>query len=486
MHADDYARLAEQYLSCLRREEYLHYAGLKPSLETGQVAEDFAPLFTREAVQERLDSAADPEGRCLAEFAAHGYLDRRLAPITQRIAEAETSAEVACNGAVTSFRAACRQLALEPDRERRQALSQAVDDCLSCHNPLREERIAAQRALARELGFDSYLHLCEALSGQPLREHARAMAAFLEDSEQAYLAALTQALEQAGLPPREATAADVTWLVLGPRYQACFPRDKLIPSARATLAGLGIQLARQHNLRLDLEPRPHKHPRPFCSPIAVPAEIVVVASPGDGLVDYLSFFHELGHAEHFGHITPELPVPWRLMGDYAVTEAFAFLFQHIVCEPEWLCTALSLRDAPEDLLAFVHLLDFWCLRLPAGRLLYECELHGDISPTSGMAVRYVETVGRAVGARVSPQAYLAEVDDGFYCARYLRAWMLEASLRQAMQQRFGPSWFRSAEAGSWLRSLWRRGTELSAEELAQHLHLPLDTQLLRQRFLSHP
>ncbi len=484
MHVDEYAQLAEQYLSRVQHEEYLHYAGLKPGLDTGRVAERFASLFTREAVQERLDATGDSDGRRLAEFAVNGYLERGLAPLDRQIAEAEATAQVECEGGVVPFRSACRQITLESDRERRKAWSRAIDDCLSRQNRLREERIAIRHALSQELGFTCYRDLCETVSGQPLSEHVQAAEAFLEESDRAYRVALVRALELAGIAPEEADADDVNWMMLRPRYVRPFRRDRLIRSARDTLRHLGIELSEQHNLRFDLEARPQKHPRPFCSPIVVPAEVVVVASPIDGLLSYLSFFHELGHAEHFCHISPELPPAQRVLGDVGVTEAFAFLWQHIVCNPEWMRLALEVSEMPHDFVEFVRLLDFWYFRRYAGKLIYEFELHGGSVGGAEVSSRYAQIMGRAVGVRVSPHAYLTDVDDRFYCVQYLRAWVMEANLRRMLQKRFGSSWFRSTEAGDWIRSLWRKGANLAAEQLGWSERAPLDTAVLKRRFVG--
>jgi hypothetical protein len=57
------------------------------------------------------------------------------------------------------------------------------------------------------------------------------------------------------------------------------------------------------------------------------------------------------------------------------------------------------------------------------------------------------------------------VDEGFYAACYLRAWALEAHWRAALIERFGERWFASAEAGRWLKRLWREGQRLDADEL---------------------
>ena len=50
-------------------------------------------------------------------------------------------------------------------------------------------------------------------------------------------------------------------------------------------------------------------------------------------------------------------------------------------------------------------------------------------------------LGAALGIEHPSETYLADVDPGFYCAAYLRAWALETHLRRYLQERFGPAWF---------------------------------------------
>jgi hypothetical protein len=57
------------------------------------------------------------------------------------------------------------------------------------------------------------------------------------------------------------------------------------------------------------------------------------------------------------------------------------------------------------------------------------------------------------------------VDPGFYVANYLRAWAFETHLRRILRERFGEDWFEHAEAGDLLRSIWREGQRLDADEL---------------------
>ena len=88
-------------------------------------------------------------------------------------------------------------------------------------------------------------------------------------------------------------------------------------------------------------------------------------------------------------------------------------------------------------------------------------------------------LGEATGVRYRPDAYLADMDAGFYSADYLRAWIRSAQLRDHLKDEIGPEWWRSAETGERLRALFSEGTRPSSEEVAARIGFdPLDTEPL--------
>ena len=159
--------------------------------------------------------------------------------------------------------------------------------------------------------------------------------------------------------------------------------------------GLGIDIAHQPGVVLDVEPRRKKSPRAFCAPVHAPGEVYLVLSPVGGVDDFSVLFHEGGHTEHFAHVDPELPFEFRLLGDNAITEAYAFLFQHLVEDPDWLTAQLGVAD-PEPICAHARAQRLVYLRRYTGKLAYELELHaGNRDRGDGGSLR------RAAGARAA-------------------------------------------------------------------------------------
>ena len=154
--------------------------------------------------------------------------------------------------------------------------------------------------------------------------------------------------------------------------------------------------------------------------------------------------------------------------DNSVTESYAFLLEHLMHSRRWLNEVLGV--APEDADAFVRFTLFqklWFLRRYVAKLNYELELHtGPVDDQGGTYIRWLERGGRVT---VPPERYLSDVDDAFYVAQYIRAWILEMQWRRHLERTFGEDWYNRRDAGEFLIGLWRIGQRDNADEMAAHL-----------------
>jgi hypothetical protein len=192
-----------------------------------------------------------------------------------------------------------------------------------------------------------------------------------------------------------------------------------------------------------------------------------VILPQGGQDDYRALFHEAGHAEHFAGMPAELPAEDRLLGDNAVTEGFAFLFEHLLADPAWRRACMG--DDAAEYPRFSALYKLFLVRRYAAKLAYELELHAAGASRERLPARYAELLSGAVGVPYPATDYLEDVDEGFYCTSYLRAWALDAQLTDHLRSRFGRSWFGAPEAGALLREMWSLGQSLRAEALLQQV-----------------
>jgi hypothetical protein len=465
---DAYRAEADRFIAELDEEFYLHYAGLKDRLELEPIYERHDELTGLEQARS-LGAAVDGDRgvRELWHFACEGYLGKLTREHAERQAAVEAELEVTVDGETIPFRMLRPTMANEPDRGRRERLDRVMWAATEEHlNPIYLESLEVVRAALPALGVSDYVDLHERF-GFRLRELAAQCRAFLDSTEQLYEQSLDRAMrELLGLGLAEAQRWDLQRMIRSPQWDVGFPADKMVPALTATLADLGIDLERQENVHLDIEQRPQKSPRAFCSAIEIPDKVMLVIQPIGGADDWRAFFHEAGHAEHYGNTSPDLAMEDKRLGDTAVTEGWAMLLQHLTDEPSWLSRRLDFPRPHEYASEGMMWLLFFVRRY-AAKLLYELEFFtGD---PAAMPQRYVELLGDATKFEPSPANYVADIDAGFYVYSYLRSWAFEAQLRDHLRERFGTDWFTSREAGSLLRDLWAQGQRPTADELLREV-----------------
>ena len=466
---DAYRAEADRFIAELDEEYYLHYAGLKDRLELESIYERHADLTTVERAQS-LGAAVDGDRgvRELWHFACEGYLGRLTREHAERQAEVEAELEVTVDGETIPFRMLRPTMANEPDRGRRERLDRVMWEATEEHlNPIYRESLDVIRAALPGLGAASYVELHERF-GFRLRELAEQCRAFLDSTEELYERTVDGAMrELLGIGLDEAKRWDLQRMIRSPQWDEGFPGDKMVPALKATLGDLGIDLDSQENVHLDIEQRPQKSPRAFCSAIEIPDKVMLVIQPIGGADDWRAFFHEAGHAEHYGNTSRDLAMEEKRLGDTAVTEGWAMLLQHLTDEPAWLSRRLDF-PRPDEYAAEGMMWLLFFVRRYSAKLLYELEFFADGEPDA-MPQRYVELLGDATKIEPSPANYLADIDPGFYVYSYLRSWAFEAQLRDHLRERFGTTWFASREAGSLLRDLWAEGQRPTADELLREV-----------------
>ena len=464
---------AERFLAEVGREHYLHFSGQKPECDFSSVFARYPDLFSRSALEDLRAHYAgieDPweKKQCafLLSWVTETYLDEQLTALSDRIANAESAAVVHLDGEDIPYRYAPVRIANEADRERRRRLHRARLDTLARDlNPLYDAYWRRAHEVAVEIGFPTYEVLFADMKAMNHGLFRGEVQAFQQDTNTVYERHLHRlAQERLGLSLDDLEPSDMPYLFRAPEYDGYFSAARLLPTLHDTLAGLGIDLRAQQNVHLDTEPRPTKSPRAFCDPVRVPDEVYLSVMPHGGQDDYQALLHEAGHAEHFAHADPDRPFEYRCLGDNAVSEAFAFLFDHLPHNPLWLERYLGYGEA-QDYVRFGYVSLLYLIRRYVGKYVYELTLHSQAGSLDAMAGVYAETLSDCLLIDVSPENYLADVDGGFYSAQYLRAWFLEGALRMILHDTYGKEWFASREAGEYLRSLWALGQQYNSPQL---------------------
>jgi hypothetical protein len=458
---DTYRRRLEDMLAEVMEEHYQNGAGHKATFDIAAVYERYADLTTLEQARAL---QAEHAGAELERFACEAYIGDGVKLLAEELTNTQTTLVVPVGGGEVPYREVAPRILNEPDPAGRRALYAARCAATAEHlNPLHEQVFARTQTLVADVGDDSVLGLYERFGYRPRVLH-ESTSAFLRDTDALYRQTVDAELRRrVGIPLADAGPADLARMWRAPEFDAAFPTDRAVPALRATLQGLGIDLHAQANVHLDIDARPGKVPRAFCAPIRVPGRVMLVMLPQGGQDDYRALFHEAGHAEHFAHMPPDLPAEARVLGDNAVTEGFAFLFEHLLADPVWARAHLDGGDLAYP--RFAALYKLFLVRRYAGKLAYELELHAPGARLADLPARYAGHLSAATGVPYPETDYLEDVDDGFYCTCYLRAWAFEAALVDHLRTRFGPEWFADPAAGDLLRELWSLGQSLHAEEL---------------------
>jgi hypothetical protein len=450
---------ADRFIAELDEEYYEHYAGLKDSFE-------LEPIYERHASLTKLETARSLEGAPteLWRFACEGFLGNLTREHQERIAHVESELEATIDGETVPYRMLRVALANEADRDRRQRLEQTRVRLLDEHlNPVYLDAARIDHEAVRQLGAPTYYELYKRF-GFRLDELADQCGELLDATESRWEQVGDRLFrERLRIGLADARTWDVPRLFRAPEWDESFSADKMVPALEGTLRDLGIDLRAQENIHLDLEARPKKTPRAFCAPIEVPGRVMLVIQPIGGRDDWEALFHEAGHTEHYGNTNPDLPMEARRLGDMAVTEGWAMLFQGLVSEPAWLNRRLDVprvaklaNEGATSLLYFV--------RRYSAKLLYEIEFFQADDPAS-MKPRYAELLTEALKIPANPESYLDDIDGSFYVTGYLRSWAFEAQLRDFLRGELGNEWFVRREAGDLLRELWSLGQGPTADEL---------------------
>lgn len=467
-------RDVDNFCSEMEREWYLNWAGIKEEMNLSAIYDKYENLFSKElilVVKEKRKHAKGEEERklrYLQQFFVSEYLGMIVKELSEKAETMESKATIKVDGEKIPFRLAAVKIANEPKREQRSKLFEARNRVIDKINVVLLERMEKLHETSRELGYTNYMTLFRDIEGIDFQRLETLMQDFISKTESVYATRMDKALlDKVGVKLKDAEKHDLAFFFRAKEFDTYFKKEDAVEILRKTLTNMGLYLEEQKNIEVDVEERPKKSPRAFCSGIKVPDEVKLVIMPKGGHDDYAALFHEAGHAEHFGCVDPDLDVEYKRLGDNSVTETFAFLLEYLLTDENWLGQNTPLKEAKEYL-DFLYLYKLYFLRRYGAKLSYELKLHTAYT-LKGMDEVYKETLERALKFKHPRNHYLTDHDDGFYCAQYLRAWIFEEQLRATLKERFGKEWFNNNDAGTFLKSLWADGQKYDAVELAQML-----------------
>ena len=377
------------------------------------------------------------------------------------------------------------------------------------NNAITIELLRQRNKLLKEFGFDT-VKFFSAARTQDLTQLGKAAEELLKLSSENYQAHMPVY----SIQENEQSQDEKKWTVFYKTLRNLESLDPLIKEgqgtelSRRTFKLLGMDLAdvavevdfktdenywatinnsnRKSPILMDTEDRPNKkHVTPYTFP-ASPKEVYVTLVPNNGWGPRVPL-HELGHAMHYSNEDESKAFSKIFLGSKAAMEAYAFLFEHLTHNKHWLehVAGLTKQEAKQvqenQTLAYLG-----NVRHNAGKMLYELELYkSSLGPDqiTTMSKRYEEIMTDATGYDYDGYSegrsgWLPNMDpfrDGFFVAHYFAAFILEAQLREYMQQTFGTlehngeDWYQNPEAGKFLKTLWKEEGNPDPDILSKHL-----------------
>jgi len=462
--------------------------GEKETSEQAAIVERYRDLFTRDQL----------EGLRLAEASAADGGERELllrlrltcesgivaAAVTAREDELENrilAARVRWGGEELPLRAAQARLAVLPAYADRDELGELYNAENARFNHDRSELLTMSEGLAGELsGVADPVERSAGEKGISLHDLERVLDAASRASATAYDRLRERWFERLLGPDRaEVPSSNHTSYLrrLSPLEQT-YTKERSVPVCVATLRLLGFDIENIRGIRLDLDDRPQKSPRACVIASDPPGVVHLITRAQGGLHDYQAFLHEAGHALHYAGCDPSLPYTFRRISrDHALTEIYSYIVEAISREPAWHAEHFGLSDeqAVENAQATVFL-EALLFRRYTAKLQFELDFWSRFGDDGGTSGGYEERLTAATGIRYPRENYLTDMDEGFYSADYLRAWIRSAQLRSSLVAEVGEDWWRRPETGDRLRELFREGTRPTSEEIAVRIGFePLDT-----------
>jgi len=469
-------RRAEDFNAEVALEYYRNLAGLSEDFRLVEIVGRYPELFARTTYDAVMalqpDGIDERELKLLRYFLTTNLFTAELKQLIEEKEKVEAALTVEHEGEQIPYRSVPLRNANQPDAVLRRELDCSAVEALETRlNPLYQRIFTRTFELTQELGYPDYTTLTQELAELRLEWLRELMLSFLRETAELYRSLLADyARKELRLSLDELEQCDIGRLFRAEAFDPLFPQERMLPALVETLAGLGIDLERQPNVALDLERRPRKTPRAFCIGVRVPQDVRLVLTPIGGQADYSTLFHEAGHLEFYAHMEPSLPFLYRHEGDTSVHECFAFLLQYLTTDPVWLADMLGAREAGEYV-RFTRFNKLYLLRRYAAKLDYEYRFWRRLNLKAARQA-YSETLTGALIFRCAAARALADFDEGYYVAKYLQAWLAEASLRLRLRTEFGEDWYRRRAAGDLLRQLWREGQKYSLQELLGQLNLP--------------
>ncbi len=479
MRLGDYRSEYAGYCAVRAHALYDLHAGRTSESRLTPLQERYADLWTRASLDDleraRADSSAQFETeraalRNLINIARLGYVAWQAREVAAELLRCAAAARIRWDGTHVAATDVPDLLAHEPDAVRRRELAARQRDANTACDDLRAAHLAALRAASATLGFTSYSALRNEAAQADDTKLTAAADTLLARTGETYDAHL-RAWAAQHLPPQLARTpvyADSLFFARLAQFDQFFPAPALPTTYVTAMAGLGIRVERQTNLRVEWEARAVDAASFACD---APADVRLVAGTRGGAHALRSLMYAAGCAQQLAWVSREMATryPEFVHGpDETTRAAYGFLFRYLLHDPAWLAELRGLRTSEAQAIARgFALVELHDARRCCAQLHQQMALAAapDVRAES-LAAEYAARHTEATGFIYEPAQHLADSHERLNDAvTELRARLCAAALGEHLRTRHGWRWWATRGAGDELIDLWNTGARYPVEEL---------------------
>ncbi len=458
---------------------YRHAAGLSSSAAEASCFNSMPELGRGEVLQEvaeliespRTEEARKPRLRVLLSFLRQSFLEARSAALTGARDHALETTQVSSVAKEWHLAEALRELPSQTSGKERNQLEHDIGTALAGLRTPFARRIDVMLAATAETKAASPAHFIESIHGRPLLPRRDALEAFLRDTADAYRDVLSFALKRVdpALKPGAARLPDLQRAMHAPWLYEHFRREDLQHAITHCLTDLGIHPNADGRIGIDTEARPARIGPSRAFDLRVPDEVRLLFIADMGFEPYANAFSSWGLALHRALVSKGMHFVERRLGDLAVPQSFARVFESFLGDEAYLKRYLRVPSAQAReaarLFAFRQLTE---QRRAAANALVSLELlrRGPVEPLAG---EFEERLSNALYVEVPKSRFLLDTDVWVNDVLALDAWALEHVMHSTLTARFNEDFWRNPAAGRWLTDFAAKGQRDDAGVIATTL-----------------
>jgi hypothetical protein len=464
----------EEFFMSLTKNDYnLYVKGKRPKYET--YYKDYSYLFKPKKVEllrERSSSTSDPrESRAmdlLATALAHAAVVSYAAADIDQMYEFMMTADVAFDGEEIKFGDVRKVIATEADRDRRRQIYIAFNTHLEPLSVFKAGIISKMNEHVGEWGFGTYLRMLLQTKELDLETLESQAVQFLDATDEAYAAELSRLLqEHSNVDLRMARGYDIPYILRGEWLDGDLESERWQSVAKDALGSMGLK-AEAAKLESEDERFCGESILPRVFAIRVPDEIKMCYSPIGGTCDIGANLYMRGRAEYVSSIKQKKYWELGRLGNQAMNEAAGFVFEALTTDPSWLAEVGGVDPGSAGAIArhraFVSLYE---ARRSCVSALFQVGAYSDAEDPEGLYSDLLEKYMKwdPILDRSRAPLEMNDLESGWVA----QGQFLAAQMRATLESKFGEEWYKSGEAGDFLKEIWAPGYEVTASGAAGQL-----------------